>query len=390
MDVPAQQRLELIRHYFSCGYSYNEILLFLALHHNIILSKRHLKRILNNHGLYRRKNHSPFDEVLDYIENLVTTSAQLHGYRWVHLKCLQHGLNVDKETVRLILQVVDPEGVQHRTRRRLRRRRYQVPGPNYMWHLDSYDKLKPYGICLNGCIDGFSRLVVWVEAYHNNSDPRLVAGYFIANVRLREGTPTIVRADLGTENSYVKRMQPFLRRMGNDAFAGARSFLQGSSHHNQRIEGWWSFLRKHCIQYWMNVFSQLKEDGSFTGTFLDKSLIQFCFSNLIQEELYTLQEEWNSHRITPSRNQFGPFGRPNVMYNFPEAFNTQDYLKRVEPDEVEVCEDECIFKDERPCDPDIFELCCMEMADNNLEVPRNAFEATVLYRYLRNMMLVHI
>ena len=78
------------------------------------------------------------------------------------------------------------------------------------------------------------------------------------------------------------------------------------------------------------------------------------------------------------------------MYHFPEAFNTQDYLKRVQPDEVEVCEDECTFKDEHPCDPDIFELCCMEMADNNLDVPTNAIEATVLYRYLRNIILVHI
>lgn len=27
-------------------------------------------------------------------------------------------------------------------------------GPNYTWHLDGYDKLKPYGFCIHGCMDG--------------------------------------------------------------------------------------------------------------------------------------------------------------------------------------------------------------------------------------------
>jgi hypothetical protein len=39
------------------------------------------------------------------------------------------------------------------TRKRLKRRIYCCP--NYLWHFDAYDKLKPYGICIHGCIDGF-------------------------------------------------------------------------------------------------------------------------------------------------------------------------------------------------------------------------------------------
>ena len=27
-------------------------------------------------------------------------------------------------------------------------------GPNFLWHCDGYDKLKPYGLCIHGCIDG--------------------------------------------------------------------------------------------------------------------------------------------------------------------------------------------------------------------------------------------
>ncbi|KAG1957269.1 hypothetical protein F2P79_007380, partial [Pimephales promelas] len=37
-----------------------------------------------------------------------------------------------------------------------------------------------------------------------------------------------------------------------------------------------------CIQFWMDHFEQLKEDEHFVDTFIDKSLIQFCFQHFIQ------------------------------------------------------------------------------------------------------------
>ena len=29
-----------------------------------------------------------------------------------------------------------------------------MQGPNYIWHCDGNDKLKKYGFCIHGCIDG--------------------------------------------------------------------------------------------------------------------------------------------------------------------------------------------------------------------------------------------
>ena len=40
-----------------------------------------------------------------------------------------------------------------------------------------YDNLKTNGISINGCIDGFSRKIIWLEAYYTSSDPLVVAGY---------------------------------------------------------------------------------------------------------------------------------------------------------------------------------------------------------------------
>ena len=106
-------------------------------------------------------------EVASFIEGQVSASRQLHGHRFMHLRCLSNGLVVSRETVRIILTIIDPVGVELRRSRRLGRRRYRVKGPNCVWRivcLDSYDKLKPYGICINGCIDGFSRYILWLES----------------------------------------------------------------------------------------------------------------------------------------------------------------------------------------------------------------------------------
>ncbi len=187
----------------------------------------------------------------------IAQKGSTHGNKLHHLNCIQRGYRVTQETIRLLLHIIDPEGHYLRVRRRLQRRLYRNPGPNYKWHVDSYDKLKYFGICVNGCIDGYSRYVMWAEAYKTSSDPKLLAGYFVKAVEHRNGCPKRVRADLGSENGTVKLIQHYLRENHTDNLA-SKPFLYDSSNHNQRIESWWGFVRKHKAQQWMNHLQELK------------------------------------------------------------------------------------------------------------------------------------
>ncbi|KAK7893049.1 hypothetical protein WMY93_022201 [Mugilogobius chulae] len=234
-------------------------------------------------GLTRpTQNQTDLEELVSFVEEVLSGSGRLHGYRWLHHRAIQRGYVVSQETVRILLGLLDPNGVEMRRRRRLRRRQYTVRGPNALWHLDSYDKLKPYGIAINGCIDGFSRHIMWMEAYVTNSDPKVIADYYINTVTRVGGCPQRLRADPGTENAHVRDMQRFLRRNHTDLYAGDQSFIHGCSTANQRIESWWGILRRQCLQHWMDIFHTLKENGDFTGDFVDKNLAQFCFLNIIQ------------------------------------------------------------------------------------------------------------
>ena len=65
--------------------------------------------------------------------------------------------------MRQIVKHLDPDSFKLRKRRRSHRRRYVADGPNFVWHLDEHDKLKPFGFSMHGCIDGFSRYLIWLE-----------------------------------------------------------------------------------------------------------------------------------------------------------------------------------------------------------------------------------
>ena len=272
---------ELVELYFNIGLSYKDITALLASRHRYIVSERHLKRILKSRRLFRRKGYTPLDRVITFISEQLQTSGQLHGYRWMFTKCTENGLHVRKEDVCLILKELDPRGVELRAARRLHRRTYFSKGPNYIWHLDSYDKLKPFGICINGGIDGFSQKIIWMNAFTTSSDPKIVGGYYMEAVERAGGCPRIVRGDRGTENVKVRDFQRFLRRNIQDGSA-IDSYIEGASTANQRIESWWGFLRKESMEFYISLFVDLKDRGLFDGAYLDKSLIQFCFMSIIQ------------------------------------------------------------------------------------------------------------
>ena len=79
MDT-AVDRDELIKVYFGLGLTYKDLCSALAIENGIVLSVRHLKRILKRMGL-RRRYYDNIQQAIEFIENELQESGQLHGYR---------------------------------------------------------------------------------------------------------------------------------------------------------------------------------------------------------------------------------------------------------------------------------------------------------------------
>ena len=105
------KRDELVVVYFELGFKQKEILFCLAQRHGIILSSRTLKRVLKRYRLYRRNYKTDLLEVVFFIEKELRECGKLHGYRWMHIKCIQNRLVVSQETVRMLYFTPPPKNM---------------------------------------------------------------------------------------------------------------------------------------------------------------------------------------------------------------------------------------------------------------------------------------
>ena len=212
-----RDRESLIKRYFFSNFSFSEIIYFLSLHGTTI-SKRHFHRMLRYYNLSRRTNKSPINRVIETIYNELSLGPNSSfGYRYTHQKLRSKGLVVNRETVRVLIKSLDPAAVERRSGRKLQRRVYRCPGRNFTWHIDRYDKLKPFSFCIHGCVDSFSRKMIWLFVGSTNNDPLIVASYYLKPVKENRVLPRLVRADCGSENSVLGGIQRFFRRNHDDS-----------------------------------------------------------------------------------------------------------------------------------------------------------------------------
>ena len=155
------RRYNVIKNYFTAGFSYKELCNFLFHFHRIKITILHLYRLLRQCNLQRRENHNNINTVIKFIQDELKGSSSCFGYRYMLQKLRSSGLTADKETVGLILKSLDP----------VTRREYHSFVPNHTWHIDGYDKLKPFGIAIHGALDGYSRRILWLKLSPSNNNP---------------------------------------------------------------------------------------------------------------------------------------------------------------------------------------------------------------------------
>ncbi|KAL6486342.1 hypothetical protein MHYP_G00057340 [Metynnis hypsauchen] len=384
-----QQTEEDIMHccigYFRESHSYDVIVDMMASLHGVNISLRCLKTKFKEAGLYRRKEYSSTNAVRNAIRLELYGPGQLFGYRtmWQVLK-QKYNLRVKRDDVMVLVRELNPRGCEMRARRRFVRRTYHSMGPNYIWHADGYDKLKPYGLALSGCVDGFSRKILWLVCGPTNNNPSVIAHNFLTCVRNLGVVPMRLRTDCGTENGIMGAIQCTLRRHHTDYYSGVSSHMYGSSTNNQRIESWWSTFRKGRSQFWMELFADLQDAGHFNGSREHQSLVRFCFRDVLQKDLDECVSLWNSHRIRPSRTASCPGGVPNELYYLPHRFDSRDCGFRIERTELDA------FPESRqsinPCgDPNIQEYLDFVMEHNQLEKPKDWETASELYLRLKEI-----
>ena len=159
-----------------------------------------------------------------------------------------------------------------------------------LYSVDGHHKLIRWKIVTHGCIDGYSRLVVYLKASMNNR-ASTVYEHFLKAVQ-QFGLPSRIRCDQGVENILVA--EHMLHHRGVDR----NSALVGSSVHNQRIEGLWRDMHRCCTQLFYRLFYFLEESNLLNPVCAQHIYaLHYVFLGRINRALNDFAGMWNHHSL---------------------------------------------------------------------------------------------
>ena len=166
-------------------------------------------------------------------------------------------------------------------------------------HIDGNDKLiQPYKIIIHGGLDGFSRMIVFLQASTNNR-ALTVLQYFQSAVE-HYNLPSRVRSDLGMENIEVARFMLQERGLNRG------SHITGKSVHNQRIEHLWCDVNWVIVSRFLNIFLFLEHSGILDPTDeVHLFCIHLVYIPLINYAINQFISRWNNHPVSTQCN-FSP------------------------------------------------------------------------------------
>ena len=194
---------------------------------------------------------------------------------------------------------------------------------NSLWHADGNHKVICYRLVVHGTIDGFSRLVTFLECGDNNRSDTVLRHFQKATSEY--GVPSRIRTDKGGEIVELWRYMEHVRGEGRS------SYITGSSVHNCRIERLWRDIRSNVLETFRTTFHTLEDSGVLDpDNETDIFCLHYVYIPRINQSLAAFQHAWNSHPLSTECNwspaqSFTAYSLATTLFNDELSVDPQLY-----------------------------------------------------------------
>ncbi|PTU22632.1 hypothetical protein P175DRAFT_0507447 [Aspergillus ochraceoroseus IBT 24754] len=122
---------------------------------------------------------------------------QGYGKEMLHRYMCSQGHILARDCLFSTYRMAFPEAIE---------RQYIIPGPNFIWSVDGYLKLEPYGIEIYAAMDAYSRYIIWIYSVS-------VLSQYLNTLDLVKKQPLRIRSDCGSEIGLFKQAHIQLRQL---------------------------------------------------------------------------------------------------------------------------------------------------------------------------------
>lgn len=303
--------------------------------------------------------------VKDAVQKELKGPGKNLGYRAMHLKLrAEHHLLVPRRLVADVMYDLDPEGVEERGLKRKRKKQkqpYVSHGPGWTYSLDGHDKLMGYQnstfpIALYGCLDTFSRKIIFLKVWTSNSNPKIIGKFYMDFLLDSRKIPRFLTLDKGTETGLMGTMHVYLMDKFGNFEDPVNSVLFGPSTSN-KIERWWKEIHERMEKFIKEQLRILLLNHDYDPLKdLDRKILAYVSIPVVQKESDIFVRGWNSHRVRQQKDVMLPAGIPDHLFSFPEKYNAEDQHTEVTNDalvevgslaELDQVEDDYLSEEER-------------------------------------------
>ena len=260
------------------------------------VGKRTIERRISRFGVSARPFSDISNEDLDSVVREIKLFYPNLGSKNLTGHLASRNIRVPRARIRDSLRRVDPLGVAARKCQSIQRRVYCVSRPLALWHFDGNHKLIRWRFVVHGCVDGYTRIPVFLHCHTNNKANTVLLSFLSA---VREwGLPSRVRCDRGGENVAV--VEYMINKRGTDR----GSALVGRSVHNQRVERLWRDVYRDVLDLFYGIFMSMEDIGILDPiNEIDIWCLHYCFCHVINTKLKSWANAWMRHPLSSEENK---------------------------------------------------------------------------------------